>query len=73
MRITNPTFTSSGTTSALVYSDSASKASTNITAIGGTQDVYVVDFATAASTGGNAGRVVPAYTASSYVDWSAEL
>ena len=71
---TTPTFTASGTTSALVYSASVSRASTNITAIGGSSAVYVVDFATAAGgTAGQAGRIVPAYTASSYVDWSAEL
>jgi hypothetical protein len=71
---TTPTFTASGTTSALVYSASASRASTNITAIGGSSAVYVVDFATAAGgTAGQAGRIVPSYTASSWVEWSSEL
>ena len=73
MRIT-PTFTASGTTSALVYAASVSRASTNITAIGGSTAVYVVDFTTAAGgTAGQAGRVVPSQSGSSWVEWSAEL
>jgi hypothetical protein len=71
MRI-NPTFAASGTAIATVYSNGASRASTNILVSDSSQDFGQVEFVTAAATAGNGGHVVCS-TGGSYLEWSAEL
>ena len=71
MRV-NPTFAASGTTIATIYYNGSSRASTNIIVSDSSQDFGQVEFVTAAATAGNGGRVVCS-TASSYLEWSAEL
>jgi len=72
MRIV-PTFTASGSAIATVYSNGAGKASTAIAddAAGGT-NYSSIKFTTAAATVGHA-AFVSLTTASSYLEWSAEL